>query len=60
MGFRDKEKGRLARLKSELFSAEASEPGTYKGKRYEFCFRNDRAAGKPACQHPGRRPLVLR
>ena len=45
MGFRDKEKRRLARLKPELFSAEASEPGTYKGKRYEFCLRNDRARG---------------
>ena len=43
MGFRDREKRRLVPLKPELFSVEASEPGTYKGKRYDFCLRNDRA-----------------
>lgn len=43
MRFRDREKRRLGPLKSELFSAEASEPGTYNGKRYDFCLRNDRA-----------------
>ena len=43
MGFRDREKQRLVPLKLELFSAEASEPETYKGKRRDFCLRNDRA-----------------
>ena len=43
MGFRDREKRRLVPLKPELFSAEAQEPGTYKGKRYDFCLRDDRA-----------------
>ena len=43
MGFRDREKRRLVPLKPELFSVEAAEPGTYKGKRYDFCLRDDRA-----------------
>lgn len=43
MGFRDREKRRLVPLKPELFSAEAQKPGTYKGKRYDFCLRDDRA-----------------
>ena len=44
MGFREREKNRLVPLKEYLFSADACEAGTYKGKRHEFCLRNDRAS----------------
>ncbi len=44
MGFREREKERLVPLKEQLFSAEACKAGIYKGKRYDFCLRNDCAS----------------
>ena len=44
MGFREREKERLVRLKKDLFSDEAGTPGTYGRKRYDFCLRNDCAS----------------
>ena len=44
MGFRDREKRRLIELKTELFSAEACEPGWYAKKRRDFCLHEDRAS----------------
>ena len=41
MTFRNREKKRLVPLKSDLFSAEACQLGSYKRKRYDFCLRND-------------------
>ena len=44
MSFRDREKKRLGPLKPELFSAEACEPGKYRGKERDFCLRDDRSS----------------
>ncbi len=44
MGFREREKGRLAPLKTKLFSGEACEPGVYRKKPRTFCLRRDRAS----------------
>ena len=43
MGFRDREKRRLAALKPELFTVEACEWGSYGDRTYEFCLRDNRA-----------------
>lgn len=37
MGFRDREKRRLERLKEDLFTDTACEPGIYRGLRRPFC-----------------------
>ena len=42
MGFRDREKSRLAPLKADLFSKKACEWGSYGGRKYEFCLSDDR------------------
>ena len=44
MGFRDREKRRLAPLKPDLFTEKACEWGSYRGRTYEFCLRDDQAA----------------
>lgn len=41
MSFRDREKKRLQPLKPQLFDTRACEPGTYKGRVYDFCLRDD-------------------
>lgn len=43
MGFRDREKRRLAPLKERLFSEKACEWGTYRRRTREFCLSNERA-----------------
>ena len=43
MGFRDREKNRLAPLKTDLFTEKACEWGSYRTRRYEFCLSDDRA-----------------
>ena len=43
MGFRDREKNRLALLKADLFTEKAREWGNYGRRKYEFCLSDDRA-----------------
>ena len=57
MGFRDREKDRLAPLKPDLFTEKACEWGTYQGKARKFCLSDDRATEN---LHPGIREEALR
>ena len=57
MGFRDREKDRLAPLKPDLFTERACAWGTYQGKARKFCLSDDRAKEN---LHPSIREEALR